>query len=724
MLVGLLISFFAFSLRGQSVNTDTLNLLLNQGSDNNVKKVDNLNLMAKILLSSNSESALVYAQQALLRSERTNYQQGIGDALFYIASAYYELNDYSKSLQYHLRAVKFYKSSSNHKGQAQSLQAVGNIYRELGDFQQSLNYMIKALESYEKIRSKEGIAQSFSEIGSVQIALGDFVLARQSLEKALDNANQQKNPAILGNVYQNRAVYYSKTNTLSEVLKNYQTAAAYFREAKDKKAEARVYNGLGNAYLARRETNLALENYLKAIRIQKNIKDSYGLSVSYKGIGELYLKIQTFDRAIDYFEQSLQIAKKLSYKELISDNYQWLAKAYEATQKPNEALNYFRLHKSYTDSVYSQSKLTLIAEMQVRYGLDQQEKETIVQRRRIQALNQQGIEQSIEIINQKKNLQQRNLVIAAFAAIILLTIILLVLLFVSRKRIRQVNERLNQQNKEIMTQKQQLETKSEELVRSYLKITDSIKYAESIQTSLLPDADTLQELLGEYFVISKPKEIVSGDFYWVSKQAHKTFVAVVDCTGHGVSGGFTSIIGQTLLNEIVNQNQITEPEKILYWLNQKVKQIIDFKVQEFPIGMEVGLVSIEDAPDDADKVLLHFSGAKRPLYFTKIEDHTAHLQEIRGTRQPVGFFQNQEHQYEQHQMTVDKGTLLYLSSDGYTDQGNYHNKRLGTPLLKKVLQENAQKDLTQQKKALEEFLKQYQHKASQRDDITLLGFRV
>jgi serine phosphatase RsbU (regulator of sigma subunit) len=724
LLIGLFFILSIFSLKGQSMRSDTLNRLVEQGVGNNVKKVNDLNLMAKMLIPTEPESGLRYAQQALLLSERTNYQQGIGDALFYIASAYYGLNDYSKSLQYYLRSVKFYKSSSNHKGQAQSLQAAGNIYRDLGDYEQSLNYMIKALESNEKIRNKAGIAQSLSEIGVVQTSLRDFVLAKQSLEKALDVANQQKNPAILGIVYQSWANYYSKTGNLEEVLKNYQIAADFFREAKDKKSEARVYNGLGNAYLARRETNLALENYLKAINIQKNVRDSYGLSVSYKGIGELYLKTKTYERAIDYFDQSLKIAQQLKYKELIKDNYQWLAKAFELTEKPTEALSNYRLYKIYTDSVYNQSKLALIAEMQVRYGLDQQEKEVRVQERRIQALNKQSIDKDKEIESQDKNIHQRNLVIAGFSAIILLAIILLTLLLVSQRKIRQVNKQLNYQNKEITRQKQQLETKSDELVRSYLKITDSIRYAESIQTSLLPDGETLHELLGEYFVISRPKEIVSGDFYWVSKQARQTFIAVVDCTGHGVSGGFTSIIGQTLLNEIINQNHVTEPDKILYWLNQRVKQIIDFKIQEFPIGMEITLITIEEASDNPDFTKITFAGAKRPLYYILQEQEEFHVHEIRGSRQPVGFFQNQDHQYQQHTVVIEKGSFVYLSTDGYADQGNASNKRMGTPRMKRILKENAHLDLQSQKKVLEKALKEYQGKVSQRDDITLLGFRV
>ncbi len=710
--------------KSQSINTDSLKILVNKTNEDNVQKVNTLNLMAKELLGKSDDKSLIYSWQAFLLSERINYQQGIGNALYYIATAYYNTDDYVKSLQYHFRAVNSFKTSSNHNGQAQSLQAIGNIYRDLGDYQQALNNLIQAQESYEKIRNKAGIALVLSEIGTVQTDLRDFVQANLSLEKALSMAAPLKDPSLLGRVHQSLANYYEKISNLGEVIRNYKLASGYFQKAQDKKAEARVYNGLGDAYLARNEKNLSLANYLKAIRIQTNIRDSYGLSLSYKGIGELYLKTKTFARAIEYFEQSLKIAKDLNYKELISDNYKWIAQAYETTQKPQKALENYKLHMLYTDSIYNQAKLVLTAEMQVRYGLSQQEQEALLQKRRIQALNQQGIEQNLEIINQKRNLQQRNLIIGAFAAIILLAVFLLIFIFESRKRIRQANQQLNQQNQEIKRQKNELETKSNELVRSYLKITDSIRYAESIQTSLLPDPQTLYETLGEYFVISRPKEIVSGDFYWISKQAYKTFVAVVDCTGHGVSGGFTSIIGQTLLNEIINQNNITEPEKILYWLNQRVKQIIDFKVQEFPIGMEIAVITIEEASENPDMMEIHFSGAKRPLYYIKASENPSQVREIRGTRLPIGFFQNQDHQYQQHTLFLEKGSLLYLSTDGYTDQGNKNNKRMGTPQLKQILQDIAHQSLNEQKKVLEVKLKAYQGKVAQRDDITLLGLRI
>ncbi len=715
---------FAHQARGQVINTDSLKILVNKTKEDNVQKVNTLNLMAKELLGKSDDKSLIYSWQAFLLSERINYQQGIGNALYLIAVAYYNTNDFVKSLQYHFRAVNSFKTSSNHSGQAQSLQAIGSIYRDLGDYQQALNYLIQAQESHEKIRDKAGIAFVLSEIGTVQTDLRDFVQANLSLEKALGIAAPLKDPSLLGNVHQSLAYYYKKIGNLGEVIKNYQLASKYFQNAKDPKAEARVYNGLGDAYLASNEKNLSLANYLKAIKIQTSIRDSYGLSLSYKGIGALYLQTNTHTRAIEYFEQSLKIAKDFNYKELIRDNYKWIAQSYETTQLTQKALENYKLHKLYTDSIYNQSKLVLIAEMQVRYGLSQQEQEASLQKRRIQALNQQGIEQNIEIINQKRNLRQRNLIIGAFAVIILLAIFLLGLIFESRKRIRQVNQQLNQQNQEIKRQKNELETKSNELVRSYLKITDSIRYAESIQTSLLPDPQTLYEILGEYFVISRPKEIVSGDFYWISKQAYKTFVAVVDCTGHGVSGGFTSIIGQTLLNEIINQNNITEPEKILYWLNQRVKQIIDFKVQEFPIGMEISLITIEEAPEKPDMMEIHFAGAKRPLYYIKANEMPPQVREVRGTRLPIGFFQNQDHQYQQHTLLLEKGSLLYLSTDGYTDQGNKNYKRMGTPQLKKILEENAHQSLAEQKQTLEVKLKAYQGKVAQRDDITLLGLRI
>ena len=265
------------------------------------------------------------------------------------------------------------------------------------------------------------------------------------------------------------------------------------------------------------------------------------------------------------------------------------------------------------------------------------------------------------------------------------------------------------------------------MVQTFIKITDSIRYAETIQKSILPSHEKMGQLLDEYFVISKAKEVVSGDFYWISKIDNKIFTAVVDCTGHGVTGGFMTMIGHTLLNDIINQNKVYDPSKILEMLNKGVVNIIERQIQEVAIGMEVSLCVIEPLNSDENKVKITYGGAKRPLFLLGNNGHQQQgneITEIKGDRQPVGFFLDTNRVYSCEEIILDKGSIIYMTSDGVTDLSNPDNKRFGTPRLKKILKEIAPKNLIEQRVHLETIMKNFQASAKQRDDITIMGVKV
>ncbi|NJL11751.1 MAG: tetratricopeptide repeat protein [Microscillaceae bacterium] len=589
------------ALWGQSYPADSLNELLRRSTTNNLDKVKTLNLMSVELLSRSAKKSLIYAQQALLLAERINYRQGISEALFYIAQAYQSQDDYAKALQYYLRSVKFYRSTNQFKGEASALSAVGTIYNNLGDYQQALSYHLQSLKIFEKIKDTPGQVSALCEIGLIYTALRDYELARQTFEKVEGLVQDKNAPALRGLLYQSLGKYARARGLFKQALLHYQKSLDAYQLAQLPQPAARSLNGLGDTYLGLGQDNRALEAYLKALQIQQDLSDNLGQAFSYHGIGKLYFQTSNYERAKEYFGRSLRLAQTLDYKELIRDSYQQLALIAEKQAQSETALELYKKYKFYNDSLYNQSKLALLAEMQIRYGLDRQEQEALSQKRRIEALNQIGVQQSLEIINQKRDIRQRNLILGALMVIVVLVSAFLVALNQNRRKIRQINIRLSQQNEEINRQKTELETKSSELVRSYLKITESIRYAESLQKSLLPDTPTMQQVLGEHFVMLKPKEIVSGDFYWLSQVGPYTFVAVVDCTGHGVSGGFTSIIGQTLLNEIINQNQVIAPAEILKQLNAKVSLAIDPANQAFPVGMEAILLRLEKTAQNPER---------------------------------------------------------------------------------------------------------------------------
>jgi serine phosphatase RsbU (regulator of sigma subunit) len=252
-------------------------------------------------------------------------------------------------------------------------------------------------------------------------------------------------------------------------------------------------------------------------------------------------------------------------------------------------------------------------------------------------------------------------------------------------------------------------------------ITDSIRYAETIQKAMLPSEKDMQEILGDYFVFYKPKDVVSGDFYWLSKIGDKTFVAVVDCTGHGVPGAFMSMISISLLHEAVNQQDIFEPSAILNHINYEIRNALKQDESRNRDGMDLVLCKIEqqnNAGNLTNKVT--FAGAKRPLFYSE----NGVICEIKGTRKNIGGNQKQIHTFEQTEIFLADGEMLYLSTDGYSDQANEKRENFGVLRFVAFLQTLIAKPIKEQKLAIIHTLATHQGYVEQRDDITVMGIRL
>jgi serine phosphatase RsbU (regulator of sigma subunit) len=274
----------------------------------------------------------------------------------------------------------------------------------------------------------------------------------------------------------------------------------------------------------------------------------------------------------------------------------------------------------------------------------------------------------------------------------------------------------------------------DEISRKNESITDSIRYALTIQRAILPDPQILDKTFEERFVIFKPKDIVSGDYYWFSKvnagPSHPnldpmiqeiSFIAAVDCTGHGVPGAFMSMISNTLLNEIVNVQHIYEPAHILEELHKGIIKALRQEDNANDDGMDVCLCAVEKHIDGRSKVT--FTGAKRPLYY--LPNGSTRLMELRGDNKSIGGMNSRKNKpFTNQELYLDRGSLLYLATDGIADQNNKDRKKFGTTKLKHLIQANVHRPLKIQQEILEKALSDHQEGVEQRDDITLLGIKI
>lgn len=300
---------------------------------------------------------------------------------------------------------------------------------------------------------------------------------------------------------------------------------------------------------------------------------------------------------------------------------------------------------------------------------------------------------------------------------------------VNRELADKVKERtieLEQQRDIVISQKDHIE-------RINTEITDSIRYAKYIQSSILPKPDLLDSYLGEHFVLFKPKDIVSGDFYWTSRIENKTIIAAADCTGHGVPGAFMSMLGTALLNEIINKEYITHPGVILRRLRKEVINSLQQKGErgEQKDGMDIALCSL-----DLENMKLQFAGANNPIYIIRKSNQKKAgvlrcelpgdncLYEIKGDMMPIGIFDRMEN-FTLHEIDIYRGDSIYMFTDGFPDQfGGPLKKKYGYRQFREQLLRNSPATMADQKKMLENSLTEWTGDGNQIDDILVIGFRV
>lgn len=259
------------------------------------------------------------------------------------------------------------------------------------------------------------------------------------------------------------------------------------------------------------------------------------------------------------------------------------------------------------------------------------------------------------------------------------------------------------------------------------EIVDSINYAKRIQNALIPPPEVVKKSLPESFVIFKPKDIVSGDFYWVSKTTttpdndkskELILFSVADCTGHGVPGALMSVIGLKLFNQSAKQPQVNTPAQALDFLHSEVYNTINLHTEGDNVirdGMDLALCAF-----DKEKMLLHYAGANNPVYIIRNKE----LHEIKADKRPIGSYQTEEH-FTDKEYQLEKGDMVYLFSDGYADQfGGPKGKKLKYSVFKELLIENSDKPVSEQKEILDNYFEDWRGNLEQLDDVCVIGVRV
>jgi serine phosphatase RsbU (regulator of sigma subunit) len=419
------------------------------------------------------------------------------------------------------------------------------------------------------------------------------------------------------------------------------------------------------------------------------------------------------------FEQYMEGA--VAWEELLNESTEKLEKEREKVATKEETIKNQKAKINY-------QKMTLKEKMEM---LDQQGSILEEQAQKLEDQSQAISDQEDILFEQKRNIEaqkgqineqlqklgmQRVILIMALVVLILILGIAYVLYRNSQQRKKSIRD-LSEQHAIVSSQKDQIE-------KILYELTDSIRYALRIQNAVLPDEQTIRGTIpGDFFVMYKPKDIVSGDFFFVDRRGDWTLVAVADCTGHGVPGAFVSMLCISLLNEIVKQQEITRADIILNELRDKVIDSLQQKgIQgEQMDGMDISLLLINNKTYKC-----HWSGANNPLYI--VSSKSKKLEELKPDKRPIAIYPDMS-EFTNHEMVASKGDIFYLFTDGYSDQfGGERGKKFMSRNFKNLLAENAHKPMSEQGKILdttiEEWKSAYGTGLEQVDDITVLGIRI
>ncbi len=576
---------------------------------------------------------------------------------------------------------------------------VGILFMDKGQYEKALENFIKADKIAEELGDKKGMAMSLVNIGAVY----QF---QNLYEKALINYNSSL--MLFREIGENRHVADVLTSFggLYYELKDNEKALEYFlqslklmEELKNKEGIAGGLNNIAVIYEEMKNYSKAMEYHKKSLKLNREELSTKSISASLYNIALIYYGQKDYDNAISYIDTAMFYAKEVSALEFLKEHYTTLSEIYYKKNDFKTSLHYYTLLSDLKDTLLNKDLNNQIVEMSTKYQTEKKEKEN-------QILTQKNELQDLSLNRQK-------IINYSVTVGLILVIGLAFFIFRGYKQKQKANLQLEEKNVLIEQKNKIVEEKNKD-------ITDSIRYAKRLQNAILKPENTLTNYFDDGFILFKPKDIVSGDFYWFEKFGDLSLIAAADCTGHGVPGAFMSIIGCNLLSQAVNEYAITQPAAILNSINKGLTKVLQQKgdADSFVTdGMDIALCSF-----NPKKMIVEYSGAYNPMWI--IRDNK--VIEFAADKFPVGaFIDSQVRMFSSHEIPVQKGDMIYMFSDGYADQfGGPLGKKFKYKPLQALLLENHKKSGAEQKAALNKAFENWAGNLEQIDDVLIIGIKI
>ncbi|MBI3509993.1 MAG: tetratricopeptide repeat protein [Bacteroidetes bacterium] len=616
-------------------------------------------------------------------------------ALQNIGHINFKMAHYDDAILNFEESIKTFKQIGLEKDAAAVLNSEADAYQSKGDFNEALNKSFDAYRICEKSNDKNGMAGSLIASAIVYSTMGNSNKAINDYEKAMTLSEEAGNLSYEATALGNLANIYGDKGDTAKALECYMKAKDIDERTGNKFALGKVMDNIGSTYEEMGQFDKAMDYLMQALAIQKQTGDEKGMAVTLANLGSTSADLGKQDQAISYMEQSYTIAKKIEASKLAMNILESTSQVYQKIGNPQKALEYYKKYSSMKDSLFNDKLSNSIAEMQAKYDVEKAENATRTEKK-----------------------QKQLITIGAFIGGFLFLIIVFFLWnrAVVRKR---TNVKLNMQKAEIENKNVKLHAANKEIELKNKDITDSIQYASRIQEAILPEVEFASTFHEKGFILYRPKDIVSGDFYWMAQTNDHLLFAAVDCTGHGVPGAFMSIVCSNLLTQSVKEHGITQPNEILNDVNIRLSETLRQRQDESRVrdGMDIALCCIHKHSNK-----LEFAGAYNPVFIFRGKEFI----ELSPDKFPVGLFVEEElKKFTHKEYALQKGDRLYIASDGYSDQfGGELGKKYKRSSFVDYLSKIQTEPFVTHRRLLEKEHLSWKGNFEQIDDVLVMGMEV
>jgi len=608
----------------------------------------------------------------------------------------WQTGQYEKTLEYTSRGLKIAEEKDFKDLQARLLNNRGIAYDYLGNYTSALSAYFKALRIQEKLNNQKVEARILSNIGLIYSNQKMPEKALAYHKKALKIHEEEKDLDGISVSLNNIAIIYAMQKDYQKAIENYFECIRIDELLGDERGLADDYNNIGICYVDLGEYAKAMEYYQKALQLRKEHNNPLGVSETLTNIASVYFKQDDLTTAREYFVASLKMSQEIGSKESLRYAYHNLYQIEEELGNKEAAYDYFKKYIAYRDSLQDIGQTRQQTELELNYQYEK--------------------EKEREQFEQEKKEERFRLIIYSVLAVLILILVFSALLY---RRWRQTREQ-----KEIIEEKNALvENKNREIM-------DSINYARRIQVAILPSHEYILDRLPKHFVIYEPKDIVAGDFYWlvttladrkepseIIDEANHTWLAVADCTGHGVPGALMSVVCHNALNRSLREFEMKNTADLL----DKTREIIveDLSKNDLQVndGMDISLCRINHQAKQ-----IEWSGANSSLLIFRFA--TNELEVVKGNKQPIGVYEELMH-FTAQSIQLNSGDRVYLFTDGFADQfGGPLGKKLMSKRMKEWILKTSQLSLHEQRSHLMHEFNAWKGDQEQVDDVCLIGFEV